>query len=729
MDDLSRSDNYTPLTPQSAQSGSGNESRPQPEDLKPGQLISERYEVVSRIGRGGIGTVYRVNQIFLKKAFALKTLDPIFSTAETLMRFQKEAQAAGRLNHRHIVKAYDFGMIEDVQPFLVMDLVEGKTLAQILRKQERLSIELFLEIFIPLCDAIAYAHGMGLIHRDLKPGNIVLATDPEAPGHFIPKLIDFGLAKAASGDGDSEQQAITKLGDVLGTPLYMSPEQCTGKIADKRSDVYSLGCVMFEALTGKPPLKGESSIETMSMHRETQQRSLRDASGGLDFPPELEHLVTKMLEKNPADRYQSFEQVVNYLSDMQAELGTTSGAELSKVMQEFASGAPQPTTSKRGGLVLGATVAVLALLITAAFAFVYLSDASNTKSDRTSYDFENPLTTIEKAKPKSKRSAEVDEFDNLEELDDYSSIVDGTRVFKFPKNCYIGKFFYRSGEYFASIVAEDKVELARSSKLILKASPTLLAYPAWTIKFQEGDYNGLIVEPQFSTNPDEEITSKCVAVLLTHDSVSMIEMQDVEVSEQILVRLQKLPDLRWLAMRSCRSTPANLLAQFNNGKNLKVLNMREVEAAGALLKNVASSPNSLERLCVNQNNFGLAEVSEIAKLKSLKVLQFHEGRRGRLDAKTANAMLDKLASLPKLNVLIVSSDMVASPEAASKLAKFKSLQALYLTGELPAIHMKEMRLALKNCAIRVDDKGTHAQNTFNIHFNPLNLPAEQDGLW
>jgi serine/threonine-protein kinase len=278
-----------------------------PSQFQPGQLVDGRYRVLSVIASGGFGCVYKVRDVLLKKTFALKTLHPIAASDKTMLRLQKEAQAAAMLNHPNLVGAVNFGFIDQRQPYLVMEFLEGPTLAQYLKQHTRIPWESALQIFIPVCYAMASAHDQGVIHRDIKPSNIILTGDVNSPEkNFIPKVVDFGIAKLQLGD---ESQALTKTGDVFGTPLYMSPEQCAGAGVDSRSDIYALGCVLFEALTGTPPFQGNTPLETMMRHATGEPPSLKEASLGLKFPEALEKLVSRMLAKDSRDRYQSFMEV------------------------------------------------------------------------------------------------------------------------------------------------------------------------------------------------------------------------------------------------------------------------------------------------------------------------------------------------------------------------------------------------------------------------------------
>jgi len=270
-------------------------------EFEPGDMIAGRYKVLSLVGCGATGSVYAVEQVFMKKRFALKTLSSIVASEVSQRRFQKEAQAAGKLDHLNLVRAVDFGNVDDGRLFLVMDFVAGQTLAQHLKEVGRLSVDEALRIFIPVCFGMEFAHEQGVIHRDIKPSNIVLERGDGQT--LVPKIVDFGIAKLAE---DAETESLTRTGEIFGTPLYMSPEQCSGIKVDHRSDIYSLGCVLYESLTGAPPFCGQTALETMMQHRTEPVQPLAEASFGLSFPPALEQIVLKMLAKEPENRYSSW---------------------------------------------------------------------------------------------------------------------------------------------------------------------------------------------------------------------------------------------------------------------------------------------------------------------------------------------------------------------------------------------------------------------------------------
>lgn len=276
------------------------------------EILGGRYRVISLLGRGGMGVVYRVEQIFLGKELALKTIDRHLMSDITVRRFQAEARAAFAVDHPNLVAVHDFGLFEDQTPFLVMEIVQGETLGERL-KNGPLSLDEAIPIFVQVCFGLAHAHEHGVIHRDVKPNNIMLLGDVPDGIETEVKILDFGIAKLAQREG-GEIQALTRTGEIFGSPLYMSPEQCLGTKVDHRADIYSLGCVLFESLTGVPPFVGENAVATMMLHQSAPIPTLKQSCPNKQFPPELDRLVQLMLAKNPDDRLQ-------HISDAAFQLG------------------------------------------------------------------------------------------------------------------------------------------------------------------------------------------------------------------------------------------------------------------------------------------------------------------------------------------------------------------------------------------------------------------------
>jgi serine/threonine protein kinase len=268
-----------------------------------GTVIANKYEVLSLVGRGGMSQVYKARNKQVNSIVAVKTLkQDLLSDEELFARFCREAKAVQTLTHPNIVSMHEFGITMDGQPFMAMDYLEGKTLADIIEDSERIGVKRLLRIFTQVCDALGHAHAHKIIHRDIKPGNImVLDTANETD---VVKIFDFGFAKLLEKPG-RKVQALTQLGDVLGTPLYMSPEQSAGKTLDSRSDIYAVGCVMYESLTGRAPLIGDNVLDTMQKQINEKPVALDTVRPDLFIPEPMQAILWKTLEKDPAQRYQS----------------------------------------------------------------------------------------------------------------------------------------------------------------------------------------------------------------------------------------------------------------------------------------------------------------------------------------------------------------------------------------------------------------------------------------
>ncbi len=258
-------------------------------------LLGSRYQIVQLVDRGGMGAVYKAHDTERNTICAVKVLrSELASDNLVVQRFEQEAVTSQNLNHPNIVRVYDYGMSRKGAPFLVMDFLEGETLAQIIERDKTVAVPRFINIFQQVCDAISYAHANQIIHRDLKPTNIFVTKSAE--GSDVVKLVDFGIAKVLPTAGRSAE-TITQTGDVFGSPLYMSPEQCRGDKLDVRSDIYSLGCAMYEALSGRPPFVEESPIKLVLNHLYDEPASIPDAN------PMLEKVVLTCLQKKPSGRY------------------------------------------------------------------------------------------------------------------------------------------------------------------------------------------------------------------------------------------------------------------------------------------------------------------------------------------------------------------------------------------------------------------------------------------
>ncbi len=302
------------------------------------KIIAERYEVIREIGSGGMAVVYKARDTSLNKEVAVKMLRPELMTGEGMMRFQMEAKTASMLSHPNLIRTLDFGITSDAQPYLVMDFVSGTTLSDFIEEKTRLPISQAAGIFIQICDAMALAHSQGVLHRDLKSSNIMLTQlDSAQPKAFV---LDFGLAKRV------EDPGLTRTGKLIGSPRYMSPEHARGEELDTRADIYSMGCIMFETLTGRPPISGETVLDTIMKQTTELPPTLAEKCPDAEFSQAVEAIVATCLEKDPNQRFQSMAELKQSIQSLREFRATQSNT------REIKMAIPEPTALDSPPIVL-----------------------------------------------------------------------------------------------------------------------------------------------------------------------------------------------------------------------------------------------------------------------------------------------------------------------------------------------------------------------------------------
>ena len=261
--------------------------------MKIGQIVKERYEILEILGEGGMAFVYKARDMQLERFVAIKTLKPNYVNQETFVdRFKREAKTAANLNHPNIVQIFDWGIEEE--PYFVMEYIEGNTLTSIIAKNRTISLSDILFIGAQVSSGLHAAHQKGLVHRDIKPGNIMITPDGKV------KVTDFGIVSL-----QNEESDITKTGSILGTASYISPEQAQGKPVSIESDLYSLGTVLYELITGKAPFSGDSPISTATKH--LTEKPEKPSLYRRDLPKGVESAILRLLEKASYDRFKSAE--------------------------------------------------------------------------------------------------------------------------------------------------------------------------------------------------------------------------------------------------------------------------------------------------------------------------------------------------------------------------------------------------------------------------------------
>lgn len=318
-----------------------------------GRTLAGRYQVEGVLGRGTMGVVYRCRHLVLDRSVAIKILKPdLAQEEEVLQRFMIEAKAASSIGSKHIVNVLDFGRLADGSSYLVMEQLNGQTLGDLLAASPLLPPTIVLSIALQIAEGLEAAHAVGVVHRDLKPDNVFL-TETKPDEYFV-TILDFGIAKV-----QASQNKLTQQGTLVGTPHYMSPEQATAGPADHRSDIYSLGVILFEMATGDVPFDGETPVAVLTQHVHEKPPDLKSVlPPGRVLPAGVAPLIQKCLAKNPDRRYQS-------MGDLRADLATViRGSEPEITIEpEPELDAPPSSRPQGGGRTLLYVALVLAVLL------------------------------------------------------------------------------------------------------------------------------------------------------------------------------------------------------------------------------------------------------------------------------------------------------------------------------------------------------------------------------
>jgi serine/threonine protein kinase len=269
-----------------------------------GATLGNRYEIVDVVSSGGAGDVYKVLHREMEKVYAAKVMRASRRPSQdSIKRFQREAQILCKLRHPNIVTVHSFGMDEKLGPYLIMDLLDGVPLSSKVKQDGALPLDEATKLLIQICDGMSSAHKIGILHRDIKPSNVMVVREGEEQKAVI---IDFGAGKLLEGQ---EQQKLTQTDAIMGTPMYMAPEQCLSKPVDKRTDVYAMGCLMYEVLTGKPAFQGESTFDVLNKQINEMPAPPSVANPKAKIPLQIDQVVTQALQKTPDERLDTFSKI------------------------------------------------------------------------------------------------------------------------------------------------------------------------------------------------------------------------------------------------------------------------------------------------------------------------------------------------------------------------------------------------------------------------------------
>jgi serine/threonine protein kinase len=650
--------------------------------LPPGHVVEQRFRIIGELGRGGTGTVYQVEQLLLKQQFAMKILDPLQVNDEAWRRFQKEAQAAGRLDHAGFVKVYEFGLIGNSVPFFTMDLVVGDTLSARLRQQGPMSVTEALPIFIQLCFALDYAHTKGVVHRDIKPSNIATTKSDTTNGDLV-KILDFGIAKLMGLDTTS----LTQVGAVFGTPFYMSPEQCMGQAVDQRSDIYSLGCTFFEVLTGAPPFTTEHALALMMQHQSETPPSLKEASMGAQFPEALELIIRKMLAKNPDDRYQRLLDAANDLVDLQQ--GKSSFSSSKKLLAATTAGSDRKTNAS---LLITVLVALTVLVLASGYFMISSSQKPKVSVPEKNATSSEPtqskqLTQPEKPTQPATGEKSLDTSSDAEVTSQRYFSTDTTldglpggvpaRRFKFLSRPLIGYITASdmTGHQQKKLAIGDIVvpfvpKKSRIDMLIdwrmCSSSPQLLG------KFRPDEIGFLKLQDENyrRDTAGDDIFDGFDNALGFIDNLQSIYALDLPspVTNKSIPHIAKLKNLRYLGISNTKITGDALADGLKIGNqknlllNLEMLNAEKIKNASVILP-ILKHSTRLTGLNLSGGNLQDSDLKNLSDVTTLEKLVI------RANPKVTDRGLKYLSKLHLSKLVVVGCDI--TPKSTETLSKMK----------------------------------------------------------
>ncbi len=651
------------------------------------------YQVKSLVASGGMGTVYLVEHLQLKRTLALKTLKTDRINQSAWNSFVLEAKVLARLEHPNLVKVYDLGIINNRLPYYVMDYVAGGTLSAKIKEEGPLNLSKTLAIFEQVAAGLAYAEDLGLVHRDIKPSNIMLLeTTGKSPQV---KIVDFGLARQENGAltaGEREK--------ICGSPPYMSPEQTRNEHLDIRSDIYSFGCTLFEALTGTPPFIGESILIVLSKHQLERAPTLKEATLGGDFPQAMEGALAKMLAKEPAKRFQSFHEIAELFSKMRAlqeenrlslvELNTNDGSREAREAQEKnTSSEREVKRAKPAGFsarspIVSCGLAVLAIAGAAALALKFIGQDGNGQPTTSLLRFGGGALQEGDVLPES---AEDKQFikdrqktrDPVQVLEAYYAQhepfslvqIQGKtwRSFNSPRPFNLGTFTANppaslSGDVLLptgkSYAGPGTLVFHPDTKLIYSPSKLVVSHPELLKNFKPDAIWGL----DLANN--RALTNETLATFTNLTGLRYLDISYTGASDSAVEALDKFTDLEGLAAIHSEMTGDGLI-KLKGLLNLKTLRVGRIFQLSRLLEKLGRS-TQITYLEIVDEPVSQAELQQIAEIKSLRHLCLNS-------ALSYSKYLPSLRTLEKLETLEISqmSDYKTLAEDLKTLPALKRL--------------------------------------------------------
>jgi serine/threonine protein kinase len=657
--------------------------------LPPESFPFERFRIIKEVGRGGAGVVYETWDCLLKRRTAIKTMHTSSISPEEVIRLQNEARTSSRLKHPTIIRILDFGAAPTGQPYLVSDFIDGKTLKDRLDSEGPLPMRDALPMFIQLTAGILHAHEQGVFHRDLKSSNVMITNDT-SDGAVV-KIIDFGVARIKQ--ALSQTSKIVETATLVGTPYYMSPEQGAGKAFDARSEVYSIGCMMFETFAGRVPFQGETALETLAMHSREPVPQLLIINPNTDCSELFEAAIYRCLEKDPDKRFQTVAELNNHL---QYIAGQRLGDDIESAADNQRADALAKQAAKRSKSIAFVSIGVLALLGGGLLIWQSISNDSPTDSSKTALH-----ASAQKPTPTSHAKLSDIPVDEGEDID----LGEGASGF-YDSPLFSDKKPWTEttlGNFVGSMWTKDE-----SFRDLQKQS-----YINW-------------VESPLSS----ELTGSGINFILNKD-IRNIHINSQKLSDTGLARIDEMKTLEFITLSISHDLTEKTFRKIASLPKLSALKLQDLSAPGNLLELFADKPAFKVLYLMDKppktppTNW--APLTKMSRMKFFGVIKYDFKDKDLKHLKSLNKLYDlRLVQLglhdfdadkllvSKLKYLDLSCNPITDKTVA-KLASVKTLKRIDLTGcdNVTADGINQLQAKLPKCEIisrpdRKPDRGTWA---------------------
>lgn len=641
-------------------------------EVDPDKFPSDRYKAVELLGQGMNGIVFRAHDTFLARTVAIKSVRvSTVLTADQVLQFQREAKATSQLEHRNLIQLYDFGITSGGVPYLVMEYFRGQTLSSLIERDGPLSVVLAAQLMIEICRGMEHAHQRGVLHRDLKSNNILLVP-PEHDAYWSCKVIDFGLAALPSSAVDGHK---TREGAMLGSPPYMSPEQVRGSAIDSRSDIYSMGCILFEMLTGEVPFIGENALATMMMHIDEPPPLVSDRRGGLNCADTVDEILSKALCKNPEGRFASVSEFKEELKNLLILIESQSRAglfgEATKSFGNVEANVAAPEPRRAASLVNSLLFGVIGLVLLAVLSYNAIKSKPQPKPEP------NMTATMHSDKdlfglpPVPDEALKTHDYPILPRSAAASpaGMVDQDNLYlKENRNLYIKGQSVKGG-----VDADDE-------SLRLLANPS--AYPS---------VNELVMRGTSFRGPGLRF--------LSGRGIKYVDLSENQLSLAAVPLLGQLPKLERVSLNHCVLADNSDFTSLRNCKNLLEISVGDSKVNDRIVKEICAV-ETLRTLNIGANpGISDAVVEGLCALPKLGTVDIS-------DTSISSSGLLRLAARPEIFVLNASTTPLTDAELNQLIdsVRSKHMQVLSincnLTSDEAALNLLELRTAVEFLDLR-----------------------------